>query len=133
MNLRVTQAIGNGFTEGTDAHRVEFEWTPNPERDIAGYRVYQVTGAAPSTADRLACATSISDARPTSCIDDAAPETGILHYYVVAVAPTRVTPIARTASRRSKSRTPPAALTCTCGGAQRRISRRSSSIAPVLP
>ncbi len=51
----------------------------------------------------------------------------------VAVAPTRVTPMARTASKRSKSRTPPAALTWTRGGEQRRMSRKSSSVAPVLP
>src|SRR5262249_32889991 len=52
---------------------------------------------------------------------------------LVAVAPTRLTPMARTASKRSKVRTPPAALTWTCGGEQRRIRRRSSSVAPVAP
>src|SRR5262249_12487027 len=52
---------------------------------------------------------------------------------LVALAPTRVTPMARTASRRSKVRTPPAAFTRTCGGEQRRISFRSSSVAPAVP
>jgi hypothetical protein len=52
---------------------------------------------------------------------------------LLAVAPTRVTPIPRTTSSRSKLRTPPAAFTCTCGGAQRRISFRSSSVAPLSP
>src|ERR1700687_3555614 len=52
---------------------------------------------------------------------------------LAAVAPTRVTPNARTASSRSNVRTPPAALTCTCGGEQRRISFKSSSVAPESP
>ena len=45
----------------------------------------------------------------------------------------RVTPMARMATSESNPRTPPAALTCTCGGEQRRISRKSSSRAPVEP
>ena len=49
---------------------------------------------------------------------------------LVCVAPMRVTPRFMTASRSSSVRTPPAALTCTCGEVTRRISARSSCVAP---
>ena len=49
----------------------------------------------------------------------------------VAVAPMRVTPSANTASRASSVRTPPAALTWTCGDVSRRMSARSSWVAPL--
>src|SRR5262249_2700526 len=52
---------------------------------------------------------------------------------LVAVAPTRSTPMARTARSRSKVFTPPAAFTLTCGGEHRRIRRKSSSRAPEEP
>ena len=48
----------------------------------------------------------------------------------VAVAPIRVTPRSMTASSASSVRTPPAALTRTCGEVLARISRRSSWVAP---
>src|SRR5262245_50969261 len=48
----------------------------------------------------------------------------------VCVAPARLTPRARTSSSLSSVRTPPAALTCTCGGECLRISIKSSFVAP---
>ena len=68
---------------------VEFEWLPNPERDVVGYRVYRVTGAAPSTTgDEPVCETKIDDITPTSCGAVGQPA-GLQHYYVVATAPSR--------------------------------------------
>src|SRR5262249_30456918 len=52
---------------------------------------------------------------------------------LLAVAPTRVTPIWRTASSPSKFRTPPAAFTCTRGGQQRPMSLRASPLPPASP
>ena len=68
---------------------VEFEWVPNPERDILGYRVYRATGAVPTTSDDLVCETKIDDATPTSCGATGQPG-GLQHYYVVATAPSHV-------------------------------------------
>jgi type II secretory pathway pseudopilin PulG len=68
---------------------IEFEWNPNAERDVTGYRVYRMAGAAPSSSDPQACETSANDQLPTSCRDTAASATGTLAYYVVAVAPAR--------------------------------------------
>ena len=80
-----------GFVAGRNgAVGVEFEWIPNTEPDVSGYRVYRVTGTAPSVADVVVCSTSTTDRLPTTCRDkdaDAAPAE--LHYYVVAVAPAR--------------------------------------------
>jgi prepilin-type N-terminal cleavage/methylation domain-containing protein len=67
---------------------MEFEWFPNPERDIIGYRVYRVTGVAPSTGDQLVCETTNDDATPTSCSKGGMPA-GIQRFYVVAYAPAR--------------------------------------------
>ena len=67
--------------------------------------------------------------RPTfpavACTHRASPPSG--------VAPTRVTPRARTSRSLSRSRTPPAALTCTFFGECCRISLRSSMVAPPVP
>jgi len=51
----------------------------------------------------------------------------------VALAPTRVTPRARTSRSASRVRTPPAAFTWTCAGECWRISSRSSCVAPPVP
>ena len=60
-----------GFTGGRDMHFSfnEFEWNPNPERDVVGYRVYRMspTALVPSSADTLICTTSVDDPNPTSC------------------------------------------------------------------
>ena len=71
---------GSGF--------VEFDWVPNPERDITGYRVYRVTSllGIPSASDPVVCSTASDDANPTACAATGQP--GGLHgYYVRAVAP----------------------------------------------
>ena len=79
-----------GFVAGRNGSiGVEFEWNPNTERDVSGYRVYRVAGAAPSAADTLVCTTQTTDRLPTSCRDTGAPAAAAapLYYYVVAVAP----------------------------------------------
>lgn len=70
----------------------EFEWDPNPERDVTGYRLYRMSNPllAPSASDTAVCETSVEDANPTSCMDTAAPAAGLVRYYVVALAPARV-------------------------------------------
>ena len=80
-----------GFVAGRNgAIGVEFEWVPNTEPDVSGYRVYRVTGAAPSAADVVVCSTLTTDRLPTTCRDkDANAAPAELHYYVVAVAPAR--------------------------------------------
>ena len=85
------RAPPTGFVAGRNgAIGVEFEWNPNTERDVSGYRVYRVAGAAPSAADTLVCSTRTTDRLPTSCRDtDALAAAPTLHYYVVAVAPAR--------------------------------------------
>lgn len=70
---------------------VEFEWSPNPERDIVEYRVYRTDGATRT----LACSKSIDAGLPTSCMEastPAPPAGGQWRYYVVSVAPSRTTP-----------------------------------------
>lgn len=68
----------------------EFEWSPNPERDVIGYRVYRVVGDTPSSSDVVVCTTAVADAKPlTSCADESAPAAGEQHYYVVALATPR--------------------------------------------
>jgi prepilin-type N-terminal cleavage/methylation domain-containing protein len=63
-----------GFVAGRNGGvGVEFEWNPNTEPDVSGYRVYRVNGAAPSAADVLVCTTSTTDRLPTSCRDKNAP------------------------------------------------------------
>lgn len=80
-----------GFVAGRNgAIGVEFEWNPNTERDVSGYRVYRVTGTAPGPSDVLVCSTLTTDRLPTSCREmDAPPAPASLYYYVVAVAPAR--------------------------------------------
>jgi prepilin-type N-terminal cleavage/methylation domain-containing protein len=67
---------------------MEFEWFPNPERDILGYRVYHMLGASPAASDDLVCQTVIDDITPTSCGASGQPAGG-QRYYVVATAPAR--------------------------------------------
>jgi prepilin-type N-terminal cleavage/methylation domain-containing protein len=80
-----------GFVAGRNgAVGVEFEWHPNTEPDVSGYRVYRVTGAAPSAADQVVCSTRTTETTPTSCRDKEAPAApAALRYYVVAIAPAR--------------------------------------------
>jgi Tfp pilus assembly protein PilV len=80
-----------GFVAGRNgSFGVEFEWNPNPERDITGYRVYQMVGATPAPAsDTKVCETSTGDPNPTACRSTTAPMGGVYRYYVVALAPAR--------------------------------------------
>ena len=70
---------------------VEFEWSPSPERDVVGYRVYRMIGAAPSASDEAVCTTSVEDdALPTTCRHTSAPDPALgPRYYLVARAPAR--------------------------------------------
>jgi len=67
---------------------VDLNWTSNPERDIAGYAVFQQLGATPklngtlATLDRVACTTHSSTV--TNCLDTNPPTSGTATYYVVA-------------------------------------------------
>jgi hypothetical protein len=66
-----------GFAGGRNAGVVEFEWAPNKERDLAGYRVYR----APTEGGNEVCALTSA----TNCQDTNPPTSGTLHYYAVAV------------------------------------------------
>lgn len=75
-----------GFDAGRNDYQVtvDFQWQPNPERDIVGYRVYDAgpDGAAGGGNDSLVCSTAGVNA--TSC-SQASPPSGAQSYYVVAV------------------------------------------------
>lgn len=79
-----------GFVGGRNplwgAEFAEFEWVPNPERDILGYRVKRVAGANPSASDPVMCERTIDE--PTNC-DTAIPVSlpPDQRFYVVAFAP----------------------------------------------
>ena len=60
---------------------VELEWSPNPERDVVGYRVFR------QGESQAICTTNVEDADHTRCIDTSAPSTGSLTYTVYALAP----------------------------------------------
>jgi hypothetical protein len=66
-----------GFAGGRNGSVVEFEWTPNAERDLHGYRVYR----SPSEGGNEVCALTVK----TSCQDTNPPSASTLHYYLVAV------------------------------------------------
>ena len=93
MLNRYEPAAPSGFTGGRNTlwgdDFAEFEWSPNPERDVVGYRVYErrLLGT-----DRLVCETSVEDdASPTNCFDTSPPSSLLpVTYYVVALAPARV-------------------------------------------
>ena len=87
---RYQPAAPTGFTGGRNTlwgnSFAEFEWNPNPEKDVVGYRVYErrLLGA-----DRAVCQTSVDDdPTPTQCIDTNPPASLLpVTYYVVAMAP----------------------------------------------
>ena len=75
-----------GFEAGRNSYQnsVEFQWEPNPERDIIGYEVWN---SGPDNTlgngnDSLVCATA--DVNATSC-SDLSPAAGTPGYYVVAL------------------------------------------------
>ena len=91
---RFAPAPPSGFAGGRNPlwgeRFVEFQWNPNPERDVTGYRVYRMTGAAPGAGDVVVCTTSVSEPQSlTSCADKDAPDQDVLRYYVVALAISR--------------------------------------------
>ena len=69
----------------------EFEWNPNPERDILGYRVKRVVGLIPGAGDEIVCDKSVEE---TTTCDTTVPGSvlGTERYYVVAYAPARGVP-----------------------------------------
>jgi type II secretory pathway pseudopilin PulG len=69
---------------------VEFQWKPNPERDIIGYRVYNagIDQGKGGGNDTLVCSTS--SAAATSCTD-MNPSALLASYYVVALDRTDIT------------------------------------------
>ena len=68
--------------------RVDIHWTPNPECDVIGYRVYRSTSAG-SLGTQVTCpdpsAPSTTVTTKEWCVDETAPATGPLYYRVVAV------------------------------------------------
>jgi Tfp pilus assembly protein PilV len=92
---RFPPSTPTGFTGGRNplwgSTFGEFEWNPNPERDLLGYRVKRVVGVLPGASDEIVCDTGVED--PTSCNTTiAASLLGLQHYYVVAYAPSRTGP-----------------------------------------
>jgi hypothetical protein len=65
-----------GVAGGRNGAVVDFEWLPNPERDVVGYRVYRVV---PGGSDVAVCPLT----RATACQDTDPPD-GSISYYVVA-------------------------------------------------
>jgi len=74
----------NPLFAGSAGDIVELEWSPNPERDVVGYRVFRQGQTEP------VCTTNVEEADHTRCVDDTAPATGSLTYDVYALAPARV-------------------------------------------
>src|ERR1700687_3786818 len=108
-NLRardVTQAVHVEVRDETGAEQADLTPPPAPSLPRSGGRV----GGGAAAAFRARKSSSMA---------------------AVAVAPTRVTPSSRTCNRASRVRTPPASFTWTRGETVRRISARSSSVAPV--
>jgi len=76
----IVSTTGNRFAE--------FEWNPNHERDILGYRVKRMVGLLPSVTDEIVCDRTVEQS--TTCrteIPAALPLTQ--RFYVVAYAPAR--------------------------------------------
>lgn len=68
----------------------EFEWNPNAERDILGYRVKRMVGVVPSVTDEVVAGCEQTVEQTTSCttyVDSLLPLNQ--HFYVVAYAPAR--------------------------------------------
>ena len=86
---RFAPSTPSGFVGGRNplwgSDFAEFEWNPNPERDILGYRVKRVVGLLPGTGDEVVCDRTVEET--TSC--NATVPGGIQRYYVVAYAPAR--------------------------------------------
>lgn len=77
LNRRVPYPVQN-FLGGRNNGAVEFEWSPNAERDIAGYRVYR----APALQNPVKVCSLTAN---TACRDTNPPSSGTINYYAVAV------------------------------------------------
>jgi Tfp pilus assembly protein PilV len=75
LNRRAPYAP-TGFAGGRNGSVVDFEWAPNRERDLSGYRVYRTTNGS-AVVCTLTTATSCQDTNPPGGL--------IVNYYVVAV------------------------------------------------
>ena len=68
--------------------RVDVEWTPNPECDVVGYRLYRSSDAA-SLGTQVNCPDPAAPATGVTtkawCVDETAPASGPLYYRVVAI------------------------------------------------
>jgi prepilin-type N-terminal cleavage/methylation domain-containing protein len=68
--------------------RVDIRWTPNPECDVIGYRVYR-SSVSGTLGTQVSCpdptAPSATVTTNEWCVDETAPSTGPLYYTVVAV------------------------------------------------
>jgi hypothetical protein len=75
-----------GFEAGRNSYQgtVDFQWDPNPERDIIGYRVYNTgpDSVLGNGNDSLVCSTG--DVKTTAC-SDSSPPSGTPSYAVVAL------------------------------------------------
>jgi hypothetical protein len=81
LNRRVPFAPTD-LAGGRNGSVLEFEWAPNPERDIVGYRVFRVNG---SGADTQVCpAVAGSTQVAVTCQDTIPPGVPEINYYVVA-------------------------------------------------
>src|SRR5215218_8896295 len=80
-----TDAVGGRNGSGD---RVDIHWTPNPECDVIGYRVYRSTSSA-SLGTQVNCPDPAAPATGVTtkawCVDETAPASGPLYYRVVAI------------------------------------------------
>ena len=80
-------AVAGGRNGSGD--RVDVQWSPNPECDIEGYRLYRSTSPTGPLGTQINCpdpaAPSTTMTTKTWCVDETAPATGPLYYRVVGV------------------------------------------------
>lgn len=93
---RYRPVMPSGFTGGRNplwpstgaGQFAEFEWDPNAERDILGYRVKRMVGILPSVTDEVICDQTVEE--PTSCTTYISSSLVLgQQFYVVAYAPAR--------------------------------------------
>ena len=68
LNRRVPYKVLN-FSGGRNGTSVEFEWSPNRERDIEGYQVYRQTSSSPQLVCTLTQQTQCRDTNPPQGVD----------------------------------------------------------------
>jgi prepilin-type N-terminal cleavage/methylation domain-containing protein len=99
LQLNRAQPVApTGFTGGYnplwpttgDGRFAEFEWNPNAERDILGYRVKRMAGPVPSVTDPVVTDCERTVEQSTSCTTHVDSSLAVdQHFYVVAYAPAR--------------------------------------------